>query len=102
MDINVGRDRKKFRESLLALLKELPKCQHEDRSGMDSFDVARGDHLCNGVATVTRIVVFGPPFPPETRRFCEHHKRPGDVDLPHALAYRKLMNAAIKKLKEIT
>ena len=97
MKINVGRSEKDFVKSLDELLKLLPTCDDEDRGGMDSFDTARGDHLCFSKATVTRIVTFGPRYPNEKKKYCEYHKKKNDKDLPHALAYRRLKKLVDKK-----
>jgi hypothetical protein len=90
MKINVGRSEKKFVESLKKLLKELPTCDHEDRRGCDSFDTARGDHLCFNKATVRRTTEGG-RFGKTIRHYCDIHRERGDEDLPHAIAYRRLL-----------
>ena len=81
---------KKLIESFEAVLKELPKCEHEDRRGCDSFDIARGTHLCSNVATVLTTVATSGGYLLEQRRRCEVHKKPGDKDLPQAFGYIKL------------
>lgn len=89
MKINVGRSVGQFVESLGVLLELLPTCQHEDRTGCYSFDTARGDPFCFNIATVERLVKYT-SWRDERRKYCEQHKKWGDTDLSHALAYRRL------------
>ena len=90
MKINVGRSEKQFVKSLKKLLKELPTCDNENRMGMDSFDTARGDHLCFNKATVKRTTAGG-RFGQTIRHYCDIHRERNDEDLPHALAFRRLL-----------
>ena len=88
-------------ESLKELLKHLPTCDHITY-GLDSFDYARGDHLCSGKALYERETSekrFGYPV---KKKFCEYHKEKGDKPLPWTVAYKalkKMIDAKSKKSK---
>jgi len=95
MKIDIGPNENAFVVSLEALLRSVPTCDHEDRRGCDSFDTARGDHLCFHKATVSHPVENpgqkGTSWYNTTRKYCDRHKQDGDKDLPFALAYRSLL-----------
>ncbi len=93
---------KKFVYSLQELLKLLPTCDFEYPRG-DSFDSARGDHLCFNKATrQEKLADVRPGY--RRKKLCDRHSdKKTHEDLPLAFAYRRLwkfIHAAKDKKKK--
>ncbi len=87
-------------KSLKELLKFVPTCDHITY-GLDSYDYARGDHLCSGKALYERPSGNKDRFGnPEMKKYCEWHKEEGDKPLPWTAAFKvlkKMVDAKEKK-----
>jgi len=85
---------KKMSESIKALMAKikLPTCDHITY-GLDSFDYARGDHLCHNIAMFELSVPKANGYN-SGKYFCKGHAPKNSSPVPYAEAYEALYEAS--------